>query len=742
MDIKVAKNYKCQRDQVVSLFDTNLNCDFFRKFAYENVQRETTRFFIDIDLKNHCNGPQIEKEIIKQLDYQKKSMEFVYTNGSTPTKISFHIISTTQTIQKKTFRKEMAKEWLKAVFTEDSIENSTNTLPFPDLFNAVDNSVYKNQKYFRLPYGVCQEKVTPHIPNDTSDMKEYFISYIKEDMTPFPCEAVPEKEKIRFTGLKDSGENDPINIKKYKKNLMTLLERIDKKRFKAYSTFIELLFLMKGRGLEEDDFIQFSKDSEYEKFSEEDCRDHWFRCDAKPMLGLTRAIDWCKEDGIDWMPLIYTEKEIKDKKKALQKYQENKEEIELQKALTLAYTKLKESFELNNAKVLSTGEFVHSMGEENYFKNKGTFMTTHEHIHYKPEGEDEGKSFIGRWIKDEDIKTYDKIDCIPHSMPQNPRILNTWRPFPKHSAVMSPELHQPFLDHIHILVGRQENVSSFYIKNLAHSLQYPHIKLGTMISLIGKEGAGKGVLWEFHKKLVGDYNCFETTKLGEICGHFNHLMAKAYWVFINEGEFKALKEHESVLKGLITDKVITINGKNQAEYKANSYHRFLSAGNGEELPCPSSKYDRRKMIVKTSSELIGNKAYFTELVAMINEPDRIASFYNYLMSLDVKNLHLEEIPKTEYQLDVQELFKSPVEMWLEHLAFTQEADVVKMTGTEQLFSYNAFRNSHSIHLELSSVALAMKLKLLKIEGVSDTIKGKESNYRNFNRELLRRHFNL
>lgn len=65
-----------------------------------------------------------------------------------------------------------------------------------------------------------------------------------------------------------------------------------------------------------------------------------------------------------------------------------------------------------------------------------------------------------------------------------------------------------------------------------------------------------------------------------------------------------------------------------------------------------------------------------------------------------------------------------------------------MTGTEQFESYTAFRMSQGINLELSTIALSMKLKLLKIQGVSDTIKGKESNYREFDRKLLRQHFKL
>lgn len=736
MDIKVASTFLCQRDKVISLFETDLKCDFFRKFAYENIQRETTRLYFDLDLKNHPLGPSIRKEIIEQFEFQKDAFEFVYTDGSTSDKVSFHLIFKNYIIQKRTFRKEMARDFLKTIFTEDS---KIKSIEFSELFKAIDNSVYKNQKYMRLPYGVCQNKPTPHIPQDITDMKEYFITYVKEDMKPFDCEQVPEIQKINFKGQKDSGENDPINIKKYKKNLMTLLERVDKKRFQDYGSWIELLFLMKGRELEEEDFIRFSKDSEYKEFDEEKVRDFWLRCDSKPMLGMTRVIDWCKEDSIDYMPLIYTDKEIKDKRKAKQKFEENKKEQEEEKSLDEAYKKMKEEFEEGKGKISSTGEFLNTINGVRHIQSKSVFITAYEHIEY--DGLNESKKFIGRWIKDVNMKTYDKIECIPHTLPQNPRILNSWKEFPLHNPSANTD-YQPFLKHIKILVNHDELAYNYVIKEIAHSIQYPHEKLGTMIVFAGEEGGGKGVYWDIRQELIGKYNCLRTPKIDEVAGQFNNLMSDKYLVCINENEFKLSKSVDGVLKDLITDDTININVKNQSSYVMASYHRFIMFTNSQELPVQTHSGDRRKLIIQTSSELIGNKDYFEQIYSYIRDPERIASFYWWLMTLDVKDFRKKALPTTAYQRDVQELFRSPVELWVENLAFTQREDKVKMTGTEQLESYTAYRMSQGINLELSAIALSMKLKLLKIKGVSDTIKGRDSNYREFDRKLLRQYFNL
>lgn len=738
MDIKVASTFTSQRDKIVSLFETDLNCNFFRKFAYENIQRDTTRLYFDIDLKNHCNGPQIEKEIVKQLDYQKESMEFVYTNGSTPTKVSFHIISTTQTIQKKTFRKEMAKDWLRCLFTEDSKENSTDTLPFSELFNAVDNAVYKNQKYMRLPYGVCSVKKSPHIPNDIEDMKSYFITYVTDDMKPFNCEPVPEIQLMTYKGNVDNGEMDPINIKKYKKNLMTLLERIDKKRFKMYSYWLELLFLMKGRGLEENDFIQFSKDSEYETFNETKCRDDWYRCDAKPMIGLTRVIEWCKEDGIDFMPLIYTEKEIKDKKKKQLHFDEQRREVESNKIFDEAYKKMKEEFELTNAKINLTSEFVTKIGKDIVFKSKVNMMTTYEQLEYP--GLDENKKFIGRWIKDCEMKTFDKVDSIPHTLPQNPRIFNIWKNYPEHTSNECSGDIQPFLNHMDIISGHEKIVTDFVILWLAHLLQRPEEKIGKMLNFAGVEGCGKGLFLETIKELIGYYNVFDTTSVDSVCGQFNGIIANKLLICLNELEFKHINPADGKLKGLVTDPRIFINEKNQTGYDMASYHRFISFTNNLHLPIQTSANDRRKCIIMCADDIVGNLQYGQKYMDYLK--DNIGCIYYYLIGLDVSKFKQTHMPVTQYQKDVQELFTNPVELWLKHLGNTLEQEVCSLTGVESLDSYNSFRKQVGINLELSSQGLSMRLKNTVCVGVSDVKKTMTGNKRIYTRSLIRSHFKM
>ena len=65
------------------------------------------------------------------------------------------------------------------------------------------------------------------------------------------------------------------------------------------------------------------------------------------------------------------------------------------------------------------------------------------------------------------------------------------------------------------------------------------------------------------------------------------------------------------------------------------------------------------MIIRSSDELIGNKAYFDKLYAMIDDPNFIATYYNYLKNMDISDFNIRSIPYTEYQQDLQESSVSP-----------------------------------------------------------------------------------
>ena len=43
-----------------------------------------------------------------------------------------------------------------------------------------------------------------------------------------------------------------------------------------------------------------------------------------------------------------------------------------------------------------------------------------------------------------------------------------------------------------------------------------------------------------------------------------------------------------------------------------------------------------------------HKAHFDKLYAMIDDPNFIATYYNYLKNMDISDFHIRSIPYTEY----------------------------------------------------------------------------------------------
>ena len=715
---------KCKEHDLTTTFDEA----FFKKNKYEFTQQETTKLFFDIDI-THDLAHQIRKDIIKQLDSQKHDYKFVYTDGSTPEKASFHIIFYEKTINKLTFKKEHAKTFLKDFL----YEHHDGTLTFEQLFNKyIDNSVYQRKTFLRLPYATDKDKTNPHIPNDVSDMKRYFITYTPI-IDPFDYEDV-EVKKIIYKGPADLGEFDPVNKAKYTKNLSNLLTLVKKQRFQEYSNWRDLMFLMKGRGLPEEDFIQYSKESEYKDFDENVCRDHWDRCDAKPMLGLTRVIDWCKEDGIDYT-FIYTKKEIEDKKKIANKVEEQKKKQEEEQKVTEAYNEYKKNFELTNAKIIASSKFVTKVENEWIIKNQSDMIISYQHLEF-----DNDNKFIGRWLKDPNIKVYKKIDCIPHTLPQNPAIFNTWLGYPQHEQ--SDANIQPFLDHIKILCNHEDEVFNYVLHWMAHLIQMPHQKIGTMILFVSEEGAGKGILFETIRGLIGHKNVLDASSVEPVLGHFNGIIRDKILICLNELEFKQSNPVDGKLKALITDPTVSITHKGVDPYDMNSYHRLISFTNKKDLPIQTHSKDRRKLIISSSDELVGNKQYGSDYMKLVNDPKHIGAFYHYLLSLNVSDLMTKALPNTQYHRDVSESQESPVVIWLKDLALTMNQDVIHMSGQEACQSYLQFAKNNNIHYEVSSISLSMKLKNIKCAGVSDTKKGETSNYRVYTKQLIKEHYKL
>ena len=277
---------------------------------------------------------------------------------------------------------------------------------------------------------------------------------------------------------------------------------------------------------------------------------------------------------------------------------------------------------------------------------------------------------------------------------------------------------------------------------MAHLIQMPHQKIGTMILFVSEEGAGKGILFETIRGLIGHKNVLDASSVEPVLGHFNGIIRDKILICLNELEFKQSNPVDGKLKALITDPTVSITHKGVDPYDMNSYHRLISFTNKKDLPIQTHSKDRRKLIISSSDELVGNKQYGSDYMKLVNDPKHIGAFYHYLLSLNVSDLMTKALPNTQYHRDVSESQESPVVIWLKDLALTMNQDVIHMSGQEACQSYLQFAKNNNIHYEVSSISLSMKLKNIKCAGVSDTKKGETSNYRVYTKQLIKEHYKL
>lgn len=117
------------------------------------------------------------------------------------------------------------------------------------------------------------------------------------------------KETFTYNTENDEPKNTVYNNDQLNQ-LNEKLKLVKKERFIDMSEWFKLLCLMKGRGLQLKDFIQYSKDSGYSNFSEESCNEYWYKLEPRENgLGMTCVNKWLEEDGIDWKSIFCPKKE-------------------------------------------------------------------------------------------------------------------------------------------------------------------------------------------------------------------------------------------------------------------------------------------------------------------------------------------------------------------------------------------------------------------------------------------------
>ena len=247
--------------------------------------------------------------------------------------------------------------------------------------------------------------------------------------------------------------------------------------------------------------------------------------------------------------------------------------------------------------------------------------------------------------------------------------------------------------------------------------------------------------------MLGFFKVFETTSPSrDVWGDFNGMMASSLLVNLNEMSKKEMGDCEGRFKALATDPTITINNKGVNQFEIQSYQRFIITTNKED-PIKTTNDDRRTIIIRSSDEKIGDKEYFNKINEYLDDINVIRTCYDYFKSISgMENFGSIPKPQTEYQNNLKQLYRSPIEMWLED--FTRRYSLlnkekVERLGAETFADFEDWRRNNNIRFDTTVSKLGSSL--LNVQIVGGVEKGRHTNKgwtKIFNISVLKSHFGI
>jgi hypothetical protein len=188
--------------------------------------------------------------------------------------------------------------------------------------------------------------------------------------------------------------------------------------------------------------------------------------------------------------------------------------------------------------------------------------------------------------------------------------VNTWRGFAiKPDPSASCDL---MLAHMRdILFGEH---TDWVLDWLADIVQKPAHKPGTAIIIRGNEGAGKDILCDYVRGVLGRTYYVLIEEMKHLFGNFNAHLREALFVHVTDSTWAGDRAQAAKLRAMVTNHRPLIEQKGVDAVEADNFSRFWFTTNNE-WAISSAKESRRWFVVEAKSDRIGDRAYFDAIAA-------------------------------------------------------------------------------------------------------------------------------
>jgi Family of unknown function (DUF5906) len=271
------------------------------------------------------------------------------------------------------------------------------------------------------------------------------------------------------------------------------------------------------------------------------------------------------------------------------------------------------------------------------------------------------------WLRYDQRRQYGRITFNPRG-DSPPEVFNLWRGWAVEPAAGDWSVIRAHIEQV--VCSDSPDLIRYVMGWLAFLVQRPWERPGTALILRGKEGAGKSMFGDAVRHLVGSHS-MAVSNAKHLVGNFNQHLRNCLVLQADEAIFAGNHEHASILKALITDPDLIIEGKGIDALLSKNYIHLIMTSN-EEWVVPAGLEARRFVVLDVSEAHRGDFKYFAALQAATKD-DRVAAAMLYdLQRWPLAGFEVRTVPDTAGLRDQKMRSLSGINGWLVDLLTTGE----------------------------------------------------------------------
>ncbi len=363
--------------------------------------------------------------------------------------------------------------------------------------------------------------------------------------------------------------------------------------------------------------------------------------------------------------------------------------------------------------VLTGGRYL--VGRERIDPRTGLFSlewyapdAVKQHMNAKSVETPAGPKPLGTWwINHPQRRQYDGVLFDPTPNAQHDGMYNLWRGWavtPRRGdwSKMRALVRE-------VLCAGDQASYDYVMKWMAHMVQHPARPAEVAMVFKGSKGSGKGTFCRALTELAGKHGRHVTSP-EHFTGRFNEHLADTIVLFVDEGFWAGDKKAEGQLKGLITEKSMSYEGKGKPIFEGPNQLHVVMASN-EDWVVPATHDERRFAVFEADDSAAKAFRHFAALNDEDGpERDRMLSAMLYdLMHMELSDWHpRKDIPQTRALVDqkIEGFRKSPLDAWW--FSCLENGEVNTLTGVAAHWPEGWLAGPHEKDLMLTSLHVSSK----------------------------------